>query len=86
MINKDQASSFMAMFAPKLPVQDNIGEMPQIWNWVTHFVEDCQTYPNMANTGILWSAMLTYGPLWLETSSLANSITVSAVSRTYMPN
>jgi hypothetical protein len=82
MINKDQLWSFMAIFAPKLPVLSNVGEMPQIWNWVTHFDEDCQTCLNMANSGILWAAMLTYGPLWLETSSLANSITVSAFSRT----
>jgi hypothetical protein len=31
MINKDQVWSFMAMFAPKLPVLSNFVEMPQIW-------------------------------------------------------
>jgi len=49
-----------------------------------HFVEECQTCPNISKTGILWPAMLTYAPLWLETSSLANSITVSAVRETLL--
>jgi len=69
------------MFAQKLPVLWNLGEMPQVWIWMTHFDEDCQTCPNMASYGILWPAMLTGGQLWLEKSRLSNSITVSAVSR-----
>jgi len=28
-----------------------------------HFDEDCQTLFNIVNSGILWLAMLTYGPL-----------------------
>jgi len=82
MINKNQVCSLMSMFAPKLPVLNNFGEMPHIWNCETLSDEDCQTCPGMANSGILWPAMLTYDPLWLETSCLANSITVSAVSST----
>jgi hypothetical protein len=82
MIHKDQLWSFMATFAPKLPVLSKFGEMQQIWTWVTHFDEDCQTCPNISNSGIFLPAMLTYGALWIETSNLANSITVSAVLRT----
>jgi len=46
MINKNQVYSFMAMFAQKLSILSNFGEMPQVWNWVTHFDEDCQICPN----------------------------------------
>jgi len=72
----------MDMIAPKFPVLNNFEKMPQVWIWVSHFDEDYQTCPNMANSEILWPAMLTYGPLWLETIRLVNSITASAVSGT----
>jgi len=60
MINKDQVWSFMAMFAPKLAVLSNFGEMPQLWIWVTHFDEDCQISPTMA----LWSIMASIVYVW----------------------
>jgi len=82
MINKDQGWTFASMLAPKLPVLSVFVEISQVWNWVTHSDEECQTCTNMTNSGILWPAMFWYGPIWLETSSVTNSITVSAVSRT----
>jgi len=52
----------------------------QVYNLVAHLDEDYQTCSNKANYGILRPAMLTYGHLWLETSRLTNSITVTVDS------
>jgi hypothetical protein len=82
MINKDQVWTFTALFAPKLPFLCVFGEMAQVWRWVTHTDEECQTYTKVASSVISWPAMLSCRPVWWETSRLTNSITVCATSRT----
>jgi len=81
MMNNGQVWTFMAMFAPEVPVLHNFNEMCQVWNRVASFDEDVQIGANMANYGIWWPAMLKYGQLWLEKSRLINSIAVSAIPK-----
>jgi hypothetical protein len=46
MITDDQVRSFVATFAPEIPVLTNFVDMCQVSNCVAHCDEDCQTCPD----------------------------------------